>query len=178
MSIVTKTTLAVSSLLAVAAMQLPAHADTLYDWSLTSPGGAGSITTPLSGTLDVNSGDFVDSITVNGFSYASPIINIGGDNEIYPAGNATTAGGFLDGAGLEFVYGASSASTTDVNIYYQGGDMGNDYAELVGTNDALVGGFTLTATPLPASWSMILTGLAFVAFFAYRRSSKTGNTFA
>ena len=56
------------------------------------------------------------------------------------------------------------------NIWYNGGDS---YTAALfqdnGSQNEYNGSFTLTATPLPATWTMMLIGLAGLGFIAYRQ---------
>jgi hypothetical protein len=120
--------------------------------------------------------------------YAS-LSDIGGDNLIFPA----PASPFLDSQGLVFSIGGIGSdpcpfpSGCYMNIFYSPNPYGGapwftpQYALYVSNAGANPVDFELTAvsaTPLPSTWLMLLSGFVGLGFFAYRGTKKDSATLA
>jgi hypothetical protein len=146
---------------------IPAHAMT-FDFSVTSTGRPGDI---ASGTFTANqtslgiyaltgiSGIF-DGVKITGLStYANA------DNQLfYPTQP------YVDFQGISF----QTAGLGAINLFSNSG-----YFEVKSSVDSVGYYFSgtpisiaVSATPLPASWTMMLLGLGVLGFLGYRRKSK------
>ena len=186
------TALAIGSLLALAAMEVPSMASTLtFDWTLTGPSpGSGGIPETGSGTLTVTTGTGSDAVTAftgtvggNSVTLAATGTLNGNDNLVFPVGTTfvgppVVAGSTsyvsvsdLDSHGIAFT---TSAGTFDIfgfdepNTTPAPSPTNNNYAE-EGAAGFGVGTFALTATPLPAALPLFAGGLSLVGFLSRRR---------
>ncbi len=151
---------------------VPAHAMT-FDFSVSSIGAPGDI---ASGTFIANlSSPGIYSLTsITGTFDGSAITGLStyanADNQLfYPTQP------FVDFQGISF----QTAGLCDVNLFSNSG-----YFEVKSTVDSVgyyfsgtpislsVSATTVSATPLPSSWTMMLIGLVSCGFVAYRRKAK------
>lgn len=150
-----------------------------YDWTLTGPTpGSGGLPFPGSGTITATvgmSGDAISEVTgtIDGSAIIAPISFGGSDNLLFPTGTT-----FVDTKGIAF----DTAAGQDIWIFsfFAEGTppSGNAYGEETSDPNGFgVGTFTLTATPLPSTWSMMILGLCGFSFFAARWTKKPANTF-
>lgn len=146
---------------------VPAHATT-FDFSVSSVGTPGDI---ASGTLtgtESSSGIYTIS-GITGTFDGSLITGLSGyanaDNLLFYPSQP-----FVDFNGISFV----TASLGAINLFSNSG-----YFEVKSTVDSVGYYFngspislSVTATPLPPAWTMMLIGLAGFGFVAYRRRAK------
>jgi hypothetical protein len=127
--------------------------------------GTGTVTSPPTGsgkslTLLTGSGVFserwggTDLIVDN-------VVPLNGNGLLFGVGPAGTFAGTL--TGYEF----------GVNIWSNGGSSYTlFYANSAGGSGGYNGTFSLTATPLPSTWTMLIAGFVGVGFLAYRGTKK------
>jgi hypothetical protein len=132
-----------------------ANASTVtFDWTLSGP--AASL-----------GGGTIGGSTITGLTTAD-----GSDNLIFPSGTAP-----LDTKGLAFTAGGE---TIDIFSFFAEGSppSGNAFGEIVfGSSSGFgVGTFSLSpavsATPLPPTWTMMLSGLLGLALVLYRKEKR------
>jgi hypothetical protein len=149
--------------------------------------GTGTITSPITGTESLTlmtltspgSAGFVFPDGGGVFSYRWT----GGQDLIADDQVPLTSNGLDFGVGSYDLAGASFGNNPGyligLNIWSNGGDSYTAYvATNAGTNAEYNGTFSLTATPLPPTWTMLIAGFIGLGFFAYRGSNKNRATFA
>jgi PEP-CTERM motif len=156
-----------------------AQADTVYDWTLTGTAfGSGTITlgAAAAGQAGANGGFVADAMTgeisASGYFSASDISGLttyyGDDNIVYP--NNTTV---VDDFGLSVLLDNGISVSIDPGGPYN--------VQISSPNQTLQGEtFDLTLvsnTPLPATWIMMLAGLALLGFVSFRRRTKAPGAF-
>jgi hypothetical protein len=156
-----------------------ANASTVtFDWTLSGPAASlGGVPLPGSGTITATVGTNGDTVTgITGTIGGSTITGLttadGSDNLIFPSGTAP-----LDTKGLAFTAGGE---TIDIFSFFAEGSppSGNAFGEIVfGSSSGFgVGTFSLSpavsATPLPPTWTMMLSGLLGLALVLYRKEKR------
>jgi hypothetical protein len=172
-------TLVIGGLATLATTMAPASAATLtFDWTLTGPSASlGGVPFPGSGTITATTsagGDLVTAITgtVGGSTITGLTTFNGSDNLVFPIGTT-----FLDTKGIAFT--TAAGQNIDIFSFFAQGTppSGNAYGELA-TNGFGVGTFTLTQTPLPSTWTMMLLGIAGIGGMFYSRRGRNSAAFA
>lgn len=115
-------------------------------------GGLYDLTFQLSGNPDGGPGVKSLAVTVNGVT----------QDLTYTVTGANTHGNMLYASESLFFSLVSGSNT----ISFASTDTSGDYG-------AVVGNVSLTATPLPATWTMLLAGFAGLGFIAYRGAKKS-----
>jgi hypothetical protein len=151
--------------LLIAASATNASASILWDFSFADAGG------------DVASGQFITGnvgspyqVTgISGVFDGQTIISLDGgyggpDNELFvpPA--------YVDSAGISFDLGAGPIS--QVNVWWNGAqyelDLNPPDSAGSGPDAGPLTSFTVTETPLPSTWTMLLIGFSALGFFAFQ----------
>jgi hypothetical protein len=176
-----------ATLIALAALVLPVQASTIST--------TGNYTGTVINNLTMVGLDFVGTQTVSGTGNISPLgsysFTAGNDATFFGSTltNTITNGTFTDifGGGTLFGtytgHGTSNATDTTetlnyivtggtgVFLGYTGSSHGTANIDNIGTI-SYTGMGTLTTTPIPSTWLMLLSGLVGLGFFAYRGSKR------
>lgn len=181
-----KVALAIAGLMSLSLVS--ARADTVYDWTFSGTDVSGSGTFTVGGLVDSSVGPsdgyyLVGATgTINGVNITGTTSYFGSDNVIYlppdqPGGYSITDNfGIalaLSNGDIEFT-GASAPSTYIIDASSSSSVISSSCG--VG-GCSYVDSFTLTlnpvtTTPLPATWTLMLIGLAGLGFLLYRRQGE------
>jgi len=158
----------------------PAHADSVYDWTISGTGISGSGTIDL-GALNGSSYP-IDGITgsINGDSITQITgyygAGLGGDVIYTPSSGLYGGWSYVDGFGvsLEFSDGvqiniADAPGSSSSNQLYSvdASSSGFLYGDTFSIN-----GSAVSETPLPATWTLMLLGVVGLGFAAYWRQKR------
>jgi hypothetical protein len=151
----------------------PANSAT-YDWTLTGTfSGFGTITTNNAPVMDAGStGQQITGITGTFGGTAISWLGTIGDNLLFPSNFGSDGFGPLKGAldaqGLSLVEGGN-----DVNVFFAGSNYDVEgFSPFVFSNIEAFSVTSVTSTPLPSTWIMMLAGLAAVALIVARGTNK------
>ncbi len=185
-------TLALAAIASMSFSLVSASADTVYDWTLSGDGlsGSGTITLGSTGSgtdgegfpVTAMTGTFADadmntSTTTSPASVTGPQIIEGSDNVVYPSSPVGLNGHVLD----DFELGLTLSNGFEVLIGPQNSNPGLYNVSVGGpslpsfsyTNENITFDLSnVAATPLPATWTMLIAGFAGLGFFPYRRAYK------
>jgi hypothetical protein len=172
-----------------------------YEWKFTDAGGtvdaSGWLTTspPDNGGFDVNkfggivSGPNSGTITMLG---VVPANNNGVPTALYQPGYATDPSDFGAAVHADNILYPSTNPALDVwgigfytgntlwNVFGNGAPGADILIDSVGgsTPDNYIGTFSISPAPEPATWAMLILGLAMIGYAARRRSSSIASTIA
>ncbi len=190
-----KTALAIAGLAAYVSM--PAHAGSVYDWTLSAPGlsGTGTVTLGAVGGTDFGTGGFAATAATGAFSDLDDNgVNLSGvsvtgiwaptaakasqsitlDNVVWPSGGVpANFYGFVDSDGL----GVTLSNGDDLALVLSGDSYtGRLYTSAFGVEQPY-GNVTVELTPvspvpLPPTWILLLAGFIGLGFCAHRGARK------
>jgi hypothetical protein len=174
--------LVASSVLWMAAS--PAQAE-VYDWTITTTGGAQNGFLTGSGELTVGGPNDISVLAISGELFApnsktpilitglAPVSTISSNDNIFQAGFPSLP---IDGSGLGFTTNSTGVPGIALQFVIVGPNIG--YQEFAaGSNSVLgVGDFAFTAAvaavPEPSTWAMMILGFCGLGFMAYRRKQS------
>jgi len=185
--------LAASALaLGVAVSAAPARASTVTDFvSFDISGSYGVGGAPYNGSAEATGSFFITfNPTVNSPGVISDLLYSVTDNRFSPASLAFNPPGVVN---FEYNYGVLTLSSlasfsktfTGSNDLTIGINIGTPAAadvwysqNLFGDTLTISGSASVTATPLPSTWTMMLAGLGGLGFFAYRATKNRRSALA
>jgi len=129
--------------------------------------GAGVAITGVTGTILGDAVTLLGSAVTPPGSATSPDGAWLYDNVLYPALNSPFGTAF-DNPGLLVL---NTVTNTDVNIFSPGSDAPYILGQSPGQSQVDLFG-SLTATPLPSTWTMLVAGFAGLGLFAFRGMKK------
>jgi len=133
----------------------------------SSPGNGGYDITSVTGTVLGDAVKLLGTVAVPPSFNTSPDGEWYYDNILYPA-STSPYGTVFDNPGLLVL---DTVTNTDVNIFSPGSGAPYILGQSPGQAQQNLYG-TLTATPLPSTWTMLIAGFVCLNFFAYRGSKK------
>jgi hypothetical protein len=142
---------------------------TVVSLDITTAGaeGVGVAVTGVTGTILGDAVTLLGSAVTPPGSATSPDGAWLYDNVLYPALNSPY-GTALDNPGLLLL---NTVTNTDVNIFSPGNGAPYILGQSPGQSQENLFG-SLTATPLPSTWTMLLAGFAGLGLFAFRGMKK------